>query len=472
MSNEGFKIALPSLDDDYDSEENLFSYPAPKFGHPAKASSVGGTHPSTSTAGLPTSASAESVASPWSAQQYSSSGHARGMSTTSSDAYHAPSGSTQYGRKESVAASNTSGEMPSWMGFGADRKASIAASQYSAGGDNSPSAFSQARKNSVASTSFVPPKQVQKKGSFVSLKSAFTKATGSDKSSLKTPAVPPLPDSAYPALRNPFTRAASSAQGSTSTPPTSFAPPTGKSRSRRPSLASSINQALTHHHGPQHYSTASSTFAFGSNSSIASPPPLPTSRRNLQGSGQYPTPNHAHSLSNVSNSFANSTTGQISLPAPSTPPQYAIHLLLLSFQEITASHIQLIVSANDYLLRRGDPVYLKMVGPGADKDLDRVLESLGMAAALGGGGPKPPGGTGGFGQRQGPAGGPAPGDAKFVVDYLVKWRNQLLEEEIESGTIRSHLWVSFPPALSSPLHTDACSSLAAGTDFPTSPWPT
>lgn len=458
MSGEGaFQISLPSLDDGNDSDDELFSYPAPRFGHPAKASSLG-THPLGGGPGasLPASHSTESVPTGWHSQQYGAgSGHSRGLSTASSEAYP---GAHAGGRKDSVAASSTSGEMPAWMGFGSGRKDSIAASQYSAGGDG-PSAFGQQRRDTAGSVG-ATPKQVQKKGSFVSLKSAFSKAAGVDKTSGKTPAVPPLPDAvqAYPALRNPFSRSASAAHaGSSSTPPTSFATPGGRARSRRPSTAqgaaaagssltstfwsggasqpSQRQPALTHHSGPANYSTASSTFAFGSNSSISSPPPpLPTGRRT-----------HTHGLSSASNSFAQSssaTASQLSLPPPSTPPQFAIHLLLQLFQEITTSHIQWTLSANDYPLRRGEPIFAKLIGPGADEDLDRVLDSLGMAAALGGGsGPKPTGPGGFAGQRSGgnaPAG-VSPGDAKFVVDNLVKWRNELLEEEIEKGTVRSHL---------------------------------
>jgi hypothetical protein len=457
MSGEGaFQISLPSLDDGNDSDDELFSYPAPRFGHPAKSSSLGAHPLGAATPGtLPSSHSTESVPSGSHAQQYGTgSGHSRGLSTASSEAYP---GAHAGGRKDSVAASSTSGEMPAWMGFGSGRKDSIAASQYSAGGDG-PSAFGQQRRDTAGSTS-ATPKQVQKKGSFVSLKSAFSKAAGADRASGKTPAVPPLPDTvqAYPALRNPFSRSTSATQtGSSSTPPTSFAAPAARARSRRPSTAQGANAgpssasafwsggagplaqrqpALTHHSGPANYSTASSTFAFGSSSSISSPPPLPTARRT-----------HGHGLSSASNSFAQSAVAaaaasQMTLPPPSTPPQFAIHLLLQLFQEITTSHIQWTLSANDYPLRRGEPIFAKLIGPGADEDLDRVLDSLGMAAALGGGsGPKPPG-LGFAGQRGGGAApaGAVPGDAKFVVDNLVKWRNELLEEEIEKGTVRSHL---------------------------------
>lgn len=418
MAESSFSIALPSLDDDDESEE-LFSYPAPRFGHPSGGSS---------------SSSFEAPMSYLASSSSYTSNHGRGPST-SSDAY----GGGVPSRKDSIA-TTTSGD--SGFSFPQQRNASAASygTQRSNGGGG------MGRGGSIGSIP-APPPQVSKKGSFVSLKSAFSKAGGGGPASTSSSAhhfpldrtqsassvVPPLPDSsshALPALRNPFSRAASSSNlASNSGPPSSFAQPSsGHSQPRRkaarpsggPSVSStSYNPYSNHQSKASQYSETSSGGGGGvvggwARSTTTSPPPLPNNARPRGGFPTNPSQQHIHSFSNISASdFAGSSSSK--LPHPDTPSLFALHLLVELFQKITSSHFQTILSPMTYPLSSPLPPVATILGPGVDEQLDGVLDSLGMVSASGG------------------------GAAKAVLDSMLLWRNQAIEEEVGRGVVRSHV---------------------------------
>jgi hypothetical protein len=447
-SSDSVAIALPSFDDD-DEQEELFSYGAPssaRFGQTPASSSF-----------APSSFSAPTVESGGYHNPYGGAGgggafggHQRGLSSASSGGDQGAYG----GRKDSVAASNTSygtsGGGDSGFNFPQNRNASStsvggSSSSYGQQRNGSSSASSSGitaskRNGSFSSTPYPPPPppQVTKKGSFVSLKSAFAKGSaalaasahhpGIDRSFSSTGVIPPLPEpsqSNYPALRNPFSRTASSSAGLDKTGGSggnAFSPSPSlqalgsgggatKRKGSRPSGGGGGRHAASNSRY-SHYSTASSAgnnFAF-SRSITASPPPIPsTSRRN-------PTsPNRQHIPSQSFSSLANSTSS-FRLPPPTTPPQYALHLLLALFHAHTTHHLTMLISATSHPLSAPAPLMKTILGPGVDEKLDGVLESLGVVAASGGG-----------------------AEAKGVLESLYKWKSQVVEDVVGRGSVRSHL---------------------------------
>ena len=458
MAESSFSIALPSLDDDDDQEE-LFSYPASRFGHPSGESSSSSSFEAPNSYHLTSSSSF-------------TSNHNRGPSTNSSDAYGG-------GRKDSIATSTSGGGGgESGFSFPQQRSTSVASGGGAFGNtQRSNGAGGVGRGGSIGSIP-VAPHQIAKKGSFVSLKSAFSKAGGGGggaststsshylpldrtHSANSTSAVPPLPESTssgghpYPALRNPFSRAASSSNlSSHNGPPSSFSPPTStqaqpRRKGARPSGGPSISStsynpstSFNHQSKTSQYSIASSGGGGGgggwSRSTTTSPPPLPNNLRSRGGFPTNPSQQHMHSFSNISSSdFASSSS--FKLPHPDTPSLFALHLLVELFQKITSAHFQTILSPTTYPLSSPLPPIATILGPGVDKKLDGVLDSLGMVSASGGGASRPAGGGGGFGGGGGGGASTQGVEAKAVLDSLLIWRNQAIEEEVGRGVVRSHV---------------------------------
>lgn len=199
-----FTIALPSLDDDDDTEE-LFSVPQPRFGHPT---------------GNYSSSTASSFDAP---TPPCGSSHLRGHSGASSSDVHNP-----YARKDSSATS--SGDVPSSFGFPPSARAPSSSAHQ----------LGSVPRSVSASTGGLRSGQVVKKSSFVSLKSAFTNSKHAPafyrSVSLNATGSAPLPEgpagNTYPVLRNPFSRSASS-NAALGAPPSSFSSSANPANARR-----------------------------------------------------------------------------------------------------------------------------------------------------------------------------------------------------------------------------------------------
>lgn len=444
-SESTFQIALPSLDDD--DQEELFSYPTPRFGHPSVSTGSG----------------------QWD-NPYKP--HARDSSMASSDAYGpgggggATSGNSHHNqphRKDSIATSNGSAgdssfsfpQSRSTSSVGAGAGGGFSTQRSTSGGVGSSSSIAGGHSSSRVtggSTSggggFAPPptlKEVSKKSSFVSLKSAFSKSAASATHALdrtvSASAVPPLPDSHnYPALRNPFSRNGSSSHtlNSHNLPP-SFTSTGGagglRKKGGRPSTASSGGGGTTsalwsashsisqpgHYSRPSQFSHATSVVGGWARSTTTSPPPLPSTTRRVGGAGGGRPPQSSFS----SLADFNQAGSALILPAPTTPPQFALNILLRLFNEITTQHLKTLVSASVFPLSAPVPPLPSLLGPGADPKLDGVLDSLGLVATSGGG--------------KSASGGKEPAEAKAVLDSLISWRNSTIADELGRGDVRSHM---------------------------------
>ncbi|CDZ98098.1 Fry-like conserved proteins [Phaffia rhodozyma] len=438
MSSEpSFQIALPSLDDDADDSEQLFSYPAPRFGQSGSLSPFG---------------------------PFGGGGDGFGGGGSGSGGFGPSSymGGNQSEPSSSVRKDSTvSAQSP------------ISSARATAG---PPTVGSRKHSNSVGSDTLPPPpplKQIVKKSSFGALRSTFGGKKESATSSLgmhKSPSVgglgnsSALPDSSagsnYPVLRNPFSRSASASattmhtmNNNPITSPNSFASSYNVNKTRKArngSVALSSSSINFHQSRP---STTSSGFSANHSPNSTPPPPLPTSLRLPQKHRRTPS-----SLSITTNSFV--PPSQMSLPPPSTPPQFALHLLLRLFQEVTTSHLDGLVNANRWPLGKPMPIIEEIVGKGKDSELDKALESLGIAVAISGNGGSGLGkvlGSSGSRGRGGPGGMGAAwggGDAKVALDCLIKWRNNVLEDEVGRGAVRSHL-----PGMSTSGVSDAAAML-------------
>ena len=154
---------------------------------------------------------------------------------------------------------------------------------------------------------------------------------------------------------------------------------------------------------------------------------MPNQLRSRAGLPTNPSQQHMHSLSTMSTSdFANPSAAR--LPPPTTPSQFALHCLINHFHEATAKHFAVILSPTSYPLSSPLPLLPTILGPGVDKDLDGVLDSLGMVAASGGGTTRPA-----------PGGGTQGGEAMVVVESLKRWRTQMIEDEVGKGAVKGHM---------------------------------